>query len=178
MKKSKQIIGLILAVSIAILSTSCSQDKKESPLSPVLYGEGPPSGSTPANPTFIFDLNNKSKDYSDEIKAHYDPSCNTTFLRAYKTDLISFTTISLTFPGKITGTFTEKSHASVMYINSYMQHFGSIHCTITITDYCPVGGRIKGTFSAVLTNYDAITSNQIISNGIFEVTRGPDESMI
>ena len=72
---------------------------------------------------------------------------------------------------------TEADGAMVTYAESATSAFVAMaispgtSCTVTITEYGPVGGLVVGTFSAVVSDG---TDTRTISNGTFCVVRGPD----
>ena len=98
-----------------------------------------------------------------------------------------YAAFTLKFPGKAKGTFKYTTNTDVnievttgqnvkekKYIYEPTNPKTGQDMVITITQYDPVGGRIKGTFSALLQETFSVTEGKITA-GAFEVVRVQDE---
>ncbi len=168
------VIGLII-ISFGLIFTGCSEDKKQD--NPVAPSDGGGSGETPTPPpvtptdVFTFIFNGTPKDFSSLCSGNYHTSTSNTFLTARKTVASNYPSIQIIFPGKQNiGTLTHLDGASIIYTTETSNTLNSTSCSITITKYEAVDGRIEGTFFGNV----GFVASLPISNGIFNVKRLPD----
>ena len=127
--------------------------------------------------TVAFDLDGSPVGCTGPAGAGHEISAAITVIGAQGSPGSQYPSIGIVFPGGTAGTFTEADGVVVTYAESAASAFIAMtispgtSCTVTITEYGPVGGLVVGTFSAVVSD----GSNTLtISNGTFCVVRGPD----
>lgn len=127
--------------------------------------------------SIAFDLDGSPAGYSGVAGAVYEISADITVIAARASADSQYPSIALIVPGGDAGTFTEADGVMVTYAESATSAFVAMmmapgtSCTVTITNYGPVGGSVEGTFSAVVSDG---TNTRTISNGTFSVVRTPD----
>lgn len=92
----------------------------------------------------------------------------------------TFQGIALLFPGKAPGTFACGAAGVGVNYSDGTAHWTTINkvdakCTITVTEYGPVGGKISGTFSATTLPLINEPNNVVLESGIFSVVRQSDK---
>jgi hypothetical protein len=88
-----------------------------------------------------------------------------------------YPSVNISFPSNRTGTWNETTGAVLGYMDGtgtpFSSLFGNGNCSVTITSYGSVGGKIEGTFSALVFDATASVSN-VITGGSFSVVRFAD----
>lgn len=127
--------------------------------------------------TVAFDVDGSPVSCSGLASAGHEISADITVIAAQASAGSQYPSIGIILPGAAIGTLTEADGVMVMYAESATSVFTAMtiipgtSCTVTITDYGPVGGLVVGTFSAVVSDG---TNTLTISNGTFSVVRGAD----
>lgn len=93
---------------------------------------------------------------------------------------VTFQGVALQFPGKTTGTFTCGTSGVFVNYSDGTARWTTINqagasCTITVTAFGEVGGRITGTFSATTKPLLNATGNVELTSGTFNVLRQADQ---
>lgn len=127
--------------------------------------------------TVAFDLDGSPVSCCGLAGANYEISADFTVIGAQGSPGSQYPSVAIVLPGGGIGTLTEADGVMVTYAESAASGFVAMSmapgtsCTVTITDFGPVGGLVVGTFSAVVSDG---TDTLTISNGTFCVVRGPD----
>ncbi|MFP4527409.1 MAG: hypothetical protein ACLFQX_02590 [Candidatus Kapaibacterium sp.] len=158
----------LLSVLLAMLVVSCSKDDN-----PV---DNSDLGRFAA--TFQFKLDGQSKNYKYGGAA-YDAEDSYSYIAGAK-DTTSFIgditgeILYIELPGKNTGTYQVIDGENEIYLRIGSDFYSGQSGVITISKFEGVGGKVEGSFSAVLKN--SLTGEEInITDGSFSVTRFEDD---
>jgi hypothetical protein len=184
MKKISLILIVLSTVYIGSISTGCS----DKPVATPAPKDTTTTGDTSGNVVTDNQLNIGIKLYKlvtskEGAKGGYSVSTSKTTISVDGTDSKNGpANFDIKFTGTKAGTFTiaggnlEFACGRGEQNTVYREEFGAAGSifTVDITEYGPVGGKIKGTFSGTVKNVKTGQSVPV-TLGVFSVTRGVDQ---